>query len=455
MLPRSLRWQIQLWHASLLVVLIGAVLVSFYGYERRARIARIDAELTAPLVALLPRHVRLPGRARPPAASPRDNLEREFEASGHYILVFNSAGETVYASPGAPDNTSAVEREGDGPVMRGRWNGAHRELVNMSPRGDLVILARTDTRLAAELRTFALKLAALGLGVVSLGLAGGYFISNRTLRPIRSIASAARRVAAGGWHERIPAGPAPAEIDELRAVLNESFERIAAAYEQQRRFTADASHELGTPVAVVIAKTQHALARPRSNEDYVAALAACRRAGERMRALTRDLFDLAAYDNGSAAVRLVECDLSEIAREALKLVGPLAAERQSALAADLKPALVLADPVHLGRVLVNLLNNAIKHNSAGVRASISLRRAGSRAEVVVADDGRGIPPDALPLVFDRFYRADAARTRAEGGGGLGLSIAREIVRLHHGEITAANAPAGGAVFTVTLPLASE
>jgi two-component system, OmpR family, sensor kinase len=446
---RSLRWQIQLWHAALLIVLVAVVLVVFYGYERRVRTARIDADLTGPVVAMLPRYIRLPGRPSGPVTN--QDFEHKLEASGHYLIVLQPDGTTAYVSPDAPPTAALSEDQKPG-AMFGRWNGAHRELVSLSPRGDIVIVALRDTRIAADLRTFTLKLAGLGLGVIALGLLGGHFIATRAIRPIRGIADSARRIASGHWSERIPASQAPVELEQLRAVLNDTFEQLAAHYERQRLFTADASHELGTPVAIVLAQTQHALARPRSPEEYSAALAACRRAGERMKALTRDLLDLASYDSGAVAPRRVECDLAEIARESLALAAPLAEGNQAELIENIDSVLARVDPLGLSQVLLNLVNNAILHNAAGVRVTLSVRNDGDHAVLTVEDNGRGIPPEALPHVFDRFFRAESARTREKGGSGLGLAIARQIVVLHEGTLTAENLPDGGARFTLRLPV---
>ena len=451
MILRSLRWQIQLWHGALLFLLMAAVLSVFFQYERRARVARIDAELTGPLVSLLPRHIPIPGRGLP---EPRDGYarEQELENSGHYIIVIDADGNTTYASPSAPESVPGVVREDNQAVMEARWNGDHRELINVTPRGHIAILARHSTALKAELRAFAWKLAGLGLLVVAVGLFGGHFIALRAVRPLRGIGDAARRIAAGGWHERIPAAEAPAEVEELRLVLNDSFDRIHDAYEQQRRFTADASHELGTPVAIVLGKTQLALSRPRSAEDYVEALRVCQRAGERMKALNRALLDLASYDASTAPRRPVECDLADLGREAITLVAPHAEERRARLDSDLRPVPARVDPLALGQVMINLLNNALAHNQPGVRVLLEIRREGDHALLRVSDNGAGIPAAALPHLFDRFYRADSARTHDRRGAGLGLSIAQRIVELHGGTIAASNQATGGAVFTVRLPL---
>ncbi|MBC8008513.1 MAG: HAMP domain-containing protein [Burkholderiales bacterium] len=381
-------------------------------------------------------------------------MVQELEASGHYILYRATDGSNDYTSAGAPEiqpidrKLAANQNRG---TMVGRWNGPNRELISFSPRGEVVLLGLHETRIAADLRAFVVRLALLGAGVIAAGLLGGYFIANRAIRPIRAIGDSARRIADGNWDERIPPGQAPVEVEQLRGVLNASFDRIAAAYDQQRRFTADASHELGTPVAIVLAQTQHALSRPRSPEEYVAALAACRRAGERMKALSRDLLDLAAYDAHTTAPRRVECDLAELARESLALVAPAVQSRQAVLVEHLEAVPARVDPLGLSQILVNLLNNALVHNAPGVRITVSVRREGEDAVLTVADNGRGIPPAALPNIFERFYRADSARGRDAGGSGLGLAIAHRIAVLHEGEIAASNPPEGGACFTLRLP----
>ena len=475
MLPRSLRWQIQIWHGGLLFILVVTVLVAFYDYERRVRIARIDAELTGPVVALLPRFIRLPGEAgaegprgrgpdrpdRPTRPTPTqgspDDLVRGLEESGHYVYHARPNGTVNYVSPGAPEippiDKKLTENQARG-AMRGRWNASNRELVSISPRGEIVLLGLRENRIAADLREFVLRLALLGTVVIGAGLLGGYFIANRAIRPIRAIGDAALRIADGHWDQRIPACEAPVEVEQLRAVLNGSFERLATAYDMQRRFSADASHELGTPVAIVLAQTQHALSRPRTAEEYAAALQACRRAAERMRALTHDLLDLAAYEADSATARRVECDLAEVAREALAMTAGYANSREAIVVDRLEQISARIDPLGLSQVLVNLLTNSVAHNAPGRHVALTLSRDHDHARFEIEDDGRGIPAEALPRIFDRFYKSDASRQRDEtGGSGLGLSIAQRIVQLHGGTLTVANRPVGGACFTVRVPIA--
>jgi two-component system, OmpR family, sensor kinase len=481
MLPRSLRWQIQLWHAALLAATVAVVLAIFYNYERQARVARIDSALNGPLIALLPQVIPVSGQrgerppprrdadadadaddddddARskapfPPKVNTGSKLLADLEASGHYIVVQTGRGtEERYRSARAPV-LPPFPADIEAPRVVGRWNGANRELLYFMPRGECVVLGRLAESLAAELRGFALKLLSLGVGLVAVGLVVGHFITGRALRPLRGITGAAQRIAAGHWAERIAPEQAPAELSALREVLNHTFEKLSRAYEEQRRFTADASHELGTPVAVVLAKTQHALARPRTVEEYTAALQACRRAAERMKALTRDLLDLAALDAAApGSARRVECDLAELGREAVTMVETIAAERQATIEVDLPTLLGRVEPLGLGQVLVNLLANAMKHNPPGVRVHLALRRQGEAAIFTVSDNGAGLPPEALGQLFERFFRADRARTREQGGTGLGLAIVREIVRQHGGEVTAVNGATGGAVFTVRLPI---
>lgn len=169
-----------------------------------------------------------------------------------------------------------------------------------------------------------------------------------------------------------------------------------------------------------------------------------------MRALTRSLLDLAVCDAATSLPPRIECDLAELTREAL--AAPQFNASEARLEEHLETVLVWVDPLGISRVLLSLLENALRHNKPGVLVQVDLKNEGRNALRTVTDNGRGIPPEALPFVFDRFYGADLARTSDRGSAGLGLAIARQIVSIHEGKLTAEIFPDGGVCFTIRLPM---
>jgi signal transduction histidine kinase len=171
-----------------------------------------------------------------------------------------------------------------------------------------------------------------------------------------------------------------------------------------------------------------------------------------MRALVTSLLELARVDSGEFQLTLEECDLATVASDSLQLIAPLAREKGSVLRSSIQPLRMKADAAKIGQVLVNLLYNAIQHNSGEVEVCLSVQSRGNEAVLRVTDNGAGIPPEALPHLFERFYRADKSRAGTRNGSGLGLAISQAIVQAHGGTIRAENQAGHGAVFTVSLPL---
>jgi signal transduction histidine kinase len=218
------------------------------------------------------------------------------------------------------------------------------------------------------------------------------------------------------------------------------------------RFTADASHELRTPISVILTQIQLALSRERSPEEYRKTLETCGRAAERMRVLVNQLLELARVDSGEFSLLKEKCDLSRIARESLDLLEPLAMQRNVKLKHALEPVMIRGDALKLGQVIINLLNNAIHHNPEGTEISLSVQQSDSHATIKVKDTGAGIPPEALPHIFDRFYRVDKSRARGKGNSGLGLAISKAIIDVHDGTIRAESEVGKGTEFVIVLPL---
>jgi heavy metal sensor kinase len=329
--------------------------------------------------------------------------------------------------------------------------GTLRELFRYTPPGECLLVGKDIDRELAELRRFAGLLLGAGGSVLVLGLAGGWWLSTRAIRPINDISATASKISSGDLSLRIPAADTDNELGQLAAVLNSTFARLEAAFQQQARFTADAAHELRTPVSVMLTQTQSALTRDRQAAEYREAVEACQRAAQRMRGLIESLLELAWLDAGREPMKLAPFDLAQTATECVDIVRPLAAERGITMHTDLPCTECLGDSERVALVITNLLTNAIYYNKDRGEIRISVRREGGAVTLTVADTGQGIAAKDLPHVFERFWRADPSRSRANGRTGLGLAISKSIVEAHGGSIDAVSELGKGSLFTVRLP----
>jgi len=460
MLYKSIRWRIQAWHSVLLLALIAGMLGAFYAYERAERWRAIDSQLQALLTPLLPR-LRPPGgpefdrEPRPGVeggpVQARPGAPSGFERGPFYYCAWLPHNELLGRSATAPA-LSMPRRSDFSKPQSIRARGEYRELVYFGPDGDCVIVGTSTTQTAAELRRLAWGLAGIGISLAAFGLAGGWWMAGFALRPIGAISAAARQIAGGDRAARIDVTETESELGQLAEILNHTFNKLDSAFAQQVRFTADASHELRTPVSVILTQTQLALSREREAGDYRESLQTCQRAAERMRALVNSLLELARVDSGEFTLTKEPCNLAAVAADALELVAPLALEKGATLRSSVEPVQIQGDAGRLGQVLVNLLGNAIQHSPQGVEVSLSVRREANAAVLRVSDNGAGISVEALPHIFERFYQADKSRGTNRNGCGLGLAISQAIVRAHGGRIEAESEPGKGASFTVTLPV---
>lgn len=291
-------------------------------------------------------------------------------------------------------------------------------------------------------------------GFLSLGAAllGATLLTAGLLRPVRELTVAARAMAGGDLGRRVPVRGRD-EVGELSEAFNHMGESLQQAESLRREMTADIAHELRNPLSVMQARVEAVIdgVYPPTAEHLQPVL-------EQTRLLSRlveDLRTLALADAGQLALDRKEIDLAGVVE---RTVGGYRAQAETAgvnltlrAAADVR---VQADPGRMEQVIGNLLSNALRHAPAGSQVEIRLVSEGGRALLEIADGGEGIPPEALPYVFERFYRADRSRSREQGGTGLGLAISRQLVQAHGGTITAANRAQGGAAFIVELPLST-
>jgi heavy metal sensor kinase len=300
-------------------------------------------------------------------------------------------------------------------------------------------------------------LVAIPLALILAGL-GGYVLARRGLAPVVTMSAHAARIGAANLHERLPVINPRDELGQLATVFNDLLSRLSGAFEQQRTFMADASHELRTPVAIMRGEADIALSRDeRSAAEYREALAVIGDEGRRLSSVVNDLFLLARADAGQAPLRRGELYLDELAAECVRAVRSLAMQRRigvSYVAPGECP--YRGDEELLRRAMLNVLDNAIKYSAPGATVSVELMHYTTNYRITIRDTGPGIPAEAQQHLFERFYRADRARARLvssdTGGAGLGLAIGRVVAEAHGGRLDLVRSNECGSEFALTLPL---
>lgn len=302
-----------------------------------------------------------------------------------------------------------------------------------------------------EVRSISL----IGIGLFALvGSVGAYWIAKQSLRPVRRFSHLAQKIQAQTLHQRLPAEGPPDELKELAEAFNGMLLRLERAFEQQNHFVADAAHELRTPLATLRTNLEVIQRDPDATlSDYKEISGVLERALSRLEKLVEGLLLLAKGEREIQTEPVeIEVLLSEIVQEAKML----ARVYQVEIHLDISESVtVLADTPLLGRAISNLLENGIRYNRSGGSVTVTVQRALNGVEIGVQDTGIGIPLDAHPHIFERFYRVDRSRARDQGGYGLGLSIAAHIVHLHGGHIQLQSTPGVGSIFTIWLPAAES
>jgi two-component system, OmpR family, sensor kinase len=495
---QSIKWRLQIWYGLILVVVLAGFGFTAFQLERGQVFRRIDDELNrrAEILASTlhhprPRPLEQNFNRPPPDQTPEDGLplpvfqndrptpefhlrpeeEHFFGGSDPHNFYFKITSinvrnheEIARSTNQPPSHEPLIETRQPQPansfsIFPGRFSKPpptqnfdhYRAILKILPSAEMIEVGCSITTELDDLRADALMLILIGGMILLVGLAGGGWLVSRAIRPIKDISATAVKISAGDLSQRINVAEAESELGQLAAVLNSTFARLEAAFAQQQRFTADAAHELRTPVSVMLTQAQTALNRERTAPEYRETVEACRRAAQRMRRLIESLLALARLDAGQEPMKRLDFDLAQTAGDGVELVRPLADERGVKIIPVLPPLKVVGDSERIAQVITNLLTNAIQYNRDGGEVRVKLERQNGFAILMVGDTGRGISAEDLPHVFERFYRAD--QSRSTGGNGLGLSISRAIVEAHGGTIEVSSEEAAGTTFTVRLPLA--
>jgi heavy metal sensor kinase len=325
----------------------------------------------------------------------------------------------------------------------------------------------------ATMRTLLKVLLLLAPALLLIASGGGWFLASRALAPIDRLTRTAQRISAEDLSQRINLRDADDEVGRLAHTFDAMLTRLQSAFEQQRRFTTDASHELRTPLTAIIGQIDVAIERPRDAESYRATLTTVREQARRLARLANDLLFLARADAQPSPAAHELIDLGNLLPAIIAQVEPLADDRQQQITLDPPPELLVrGNEDDLIRLFLNLLDNAIRFTPPGGRITIAAASTPSDhrgdwaverytdAEapppsivVSIHDTGPGVAPEHLPRVFDRFFRVDRGRNRAQGGSGLGLAIAQSIAHAHGGHLEVRSTIGQGSTFTAILPRA--
>jgi two-component system, OmpR family, sensor kinase len=346
-------------------------------------------------------------------------------------------------------------------TVRGGRNGlrAYASALNVGNRDYTLVVMQSlhpQKELLDDIRNTFLWIIPLALLLASVG---GYFLARKSLAPVVAMAAQARGMGAQNLRDRLAVPNRRDEMGQLALSFNQLLERLEETFERQRRFISDASHELRTPVAILRGESEVTLSRPdRSSEEYRESLAILRDESLRLTHIIEDLFTLTRADAGQYPLSLREIYLDELAGEVLHQTRSLVVPKRIALTSSIEPDLPFrGDEALLRRLLLNLLENAIKYTPEGGSIQLRCAREGNQYAVSITDSGSGVPPELYASIFERFFRVDKARSRADnetGGAGLGLSIARWIAEAHHGQLNLARSDSTGSTFTATFPIRS-
>jgi two-component system OmpR family sensor kinase len=464
--PRSFRTRLTLVHLAAVLAAVGLTAFATHWQLARAVHGQLDAELLALaeteslLLADTAQPVRvhdMPAGPSPPSFVRLDRLVQISDAKGHVLARSANLG-----AARLPVRPPLLARLAAGKTVTETLRDFGEEPVRLisvpvEARGGRYVVqvagSVEDADRAIRFARVLFLVMALAL-LAAVGTAAAV-LTRRAFRPIDAVVDEAHRIGEADLRRRLPHPGTRDEIGRLVTTLNDMLDRIERSFESQRRFTADASHELRSPLSRLRAELEVMLRRPRERAEYEETLRSCLDEAERLSQLTDELLLLARLDAGEARLATDTVALHTVAEVAIRRMERASGERQGRIAIAPSPPVVARvgrEPAAL--VVQNLLENALKFSPPDSPITISLGAEGDEVLLSVSDRGPGISPDELPRVFERFYRGRRARAEAVPGVGLGLALSRAVVEAHGGRITVQSPPGGGTTFTVRLPAAA-
>lgn len=454
----SIRWRLTLWYAAVIGAMLGVFAVVVYGMMLRYATRQMDYVVREELVEMA---------LQVEAAADLDDLNRKLASwfGRHETCEFEVSqlhGESVFRSDRLGTGRLLQSSDSVEVPETNRWDNQFIPGLGRYRVGSTLAAGRAGAFLlhAAfpwkfhEQQLSALLGILLGVGPVVLGVAtwGGYVLAGRALAPIDRMVAVAGEITSRDLNRRVAVPRSNDELSRLARTLNAMLDRLHRAFHEVQRFTADAAHEMRTPLAVLRSTAEVALRTDRGRKDLQRALESMLEETVRMRHLSDQLLFLCREDSGVRTGTRRPVPIASSLKGVAAQMELLANEKGVTLeVGSLDPWVVESDDHQMRRLWYNLLDNAIKHTPPGGTVTISGRLSGDSAQIEIEDSGCGIPADELPHIFERFYRVDKSRAREQGGAGLGLAICKAIVESHQGEIQASSQAASGTCIHVRLP----
>jgi len=460
MMTLPLRLRLTAWYFGVLAIVLSAFGVTAYLEMRHSIRQTVDEELqirAEGVHQLIERNVQRGAKQDLPEGL-REHTE--LRAGGALLQVSDEQGNWLYRSTVMSDY--GVPRPKNIPKKATEFLGKDVPLriwtteVNVGGEDYIIQSAFEMDDFYEALDHFALLLFISIPTLLLCAAAGGYWISTRALAPVDQITQTARTIGAQNLSSRLVVPQTRDELQRLSETLNGMLDRLEASFKKITQFTADASHELRTPVAVMRTRAELSLRKARTADEYRDVIAEVLTELEKTSGLIEQLMFLARADSGSETVRFTPTNVAEVLREACHQGSALAEAKQIAFQEEIPDGSVWVqgDATSLRRLFLILIDNAVKYTPASGQVEVSLRQNNGYAITQVSDTGIGIADADLANVFERFYRADKARTRESGGVGLGLSIGRWIAEVHAGTIEVHSLPGRGSTFQIRFPIAN-
>jgi heavy metal sensor kinase len=455
-----IRLRLTLWYVILLAIILAVFIAGVYLILRQYLYQNLDESMLARANALLEvmqydgDRLFLPSEVSGRGQSPGEDFVRLFDASGNpndntaALRQVPADAEVVANTLRGESITRRVKIGEDDDLMRVITLPIirDREIVGVLEVGQ----SEEDV---ADTLTSLLQIMILAYPLALLAASfSGMFLAGRALSPIDNITRAARQISAEDLHQRLNLRLPDDEVGRLARTFDEMIARLDDAFQRQRQFTADASHELRTPLTIIKGQIEVSLQRDREPEAYRQVLQAINEEVDRLIRLTSSLLTLTRADAGQIPLKFEDVDVVEVMTGVFEEIRPNAMEKGIECELDPGPPVTIqGDQDLLLQLMLNLSDNAVRYTPSGGQVTLGWRVNNDQVRLWVQDTGIGISQEHLPYLFDRFYRVDKARSRAEGGVGLGLAISRWIAEAHRGSIYVESAPGKGSTFTVLLP----